>query len=117
MKEIQKEPIVHIVNISQPKKAPRKELASTNLAFESVDESLKDQIAGLDVVPNPSNLGKGVTMRLRGMTTIDDSKQPLVVMDGKILEIPDSVKIGNYDTEEQFSSLLGVKQRTSRASL
>ena len=30
-------------------------------------------------------------------------------MDGKILEIPDSVKIGNYDTEEQFSSLLGVK--------
>ena len=109
VKEIQKEPIVHIVNISQPKKAPRKELASTNLAFESVDQALQGQIAGLDVVPNPSNLGKGVTMRLRGMTTIDDSKQPLVVMDGKILEIPDSVKIGNYDTEEQFSSLLGVK--------
>ena len=109
VKEIQKEPIVHIVNISQPKKAPRKELASANLAFESVDQALQGQIAGLDVVPNPSNLGKGVTMRLRGMTTIDDSIQPLVVMDGKILEIPDSVKIGNYDTEEQFSSLLGVK--------
>ena len=73
VKEIQKEPIVHIVNISQPKKAPRKELASTNLAFESVDQALQGQIAGLDVVPNPSNLGKGVTMRLRGMTTIDDS--------------------------------------------
>ena len=109
VKEIQKEPIVHIVNTPQPKKTPRKELASANLAFESVDQALQGQIAGLDVVPNPSNLGKGVTMRLRGMTTIDDSIQPLVVMDGKILEIPDSVKIGNYDTEEQFSSLLGVK--------
>ena len=109
VKEIQKEPIVHIVNTPQPKKTPRKELASANLDFESVDQALQGQIAGLDVVPNPSNLGKGVTMRLRGMTTIDDSIQPLVVLDGKILEIPDSVKIGNYDTEEQFSSLLGVK--------
>ena len=109
VKEIQKEPIVHIVNTPQPKKTPRKELASANLAFESVNQALQGQIAGLDVVPNPSNLGKGVTMRLRGMTTIDDSIQPLVVLNGKILEIPDSVKIGNYDTEEQFSSLLGVK--------
>ncbi len=109
VKEIQKEPIVHIVNTPQPKKTPRKELASANHAFESVDQALQGQIAGLDVVPNPSNLGKGVTMRLRGMTTIDDSIQPLVVLNGKILEIPDSVKIGNYDTEEQFSSLLGVK--------
>ena len=109
VKEIQKEPIVHIVNTPQPKKTPRKELASANLDFESVDQALQGQNAGLDVVPNPSNLGKGVTMRLRGMTTIDDSIQPLVVLNGKILEIPDSVKIGNYDTEEQFSSLLGVK--------
>lgn len=108
-KEVKEEPIVHIVNTPQPKKAARKELASTNLAFESVDQALKDQIEGQNIVPNPSNLGKGVTMRLRGMTTIDDSIQPLVVMNGKILEIPDSVKIGNYDTEEQFASLLGVK--------
>ena len=109
VKEIQKEPIVHIVNTPQPKKTPRKKLASANLAFESVNQALQGQIAGLDVVPNPSNLGKGVTMRLRGMTTIDDSIQPLVVLNGKILEIPDSAKIANYDTEEQFASLLGVK--------
>lgn len=107
--EVKEEPIAHIVNTPQPKKAARKELASANLAFESVDQALQGQIAGLDVVPNPSNLGKGVTMRLRGMTTIDDSIQPLVVLNGKILEIPDSVKIGNYDTEEQFASLLGIK--------
>ena len=111
VKEIQKEPIVHIVNTPQPKKTPRKELASANLAFEPVDQALQGQIAGLDVVPNPSNLGKGVTMRLRGMTTIDDSIQPLVVLNGKILEIPDSARIENYDTEEQFASLLGVKPK------
>ena len=90
-------------------KAERQEFLAKNLAFESVDQTLQGQIAGLDVVPNSSNLGKGTTMRLRGTTTIDNSKQPLVVLNGKILEIPDSVKIGNYDTEEQFASLLGVK--------
>lgn len=110
VKEIQKEPIVHIVNTPQPKKAPRKELASTNLAFVSVDQALQGQIAGLDVVPNLSNLGKGVTLRLRGITTIDDEKQPLVVLDGQVFEIPDSAKILDYDTEEQFANLLNIKE-------
>ncbi len=137
--EVKEEPIVHIVNTPRFKQVLRKEPVLANndapateglnipareysgavqkfnmddvkdLAFESVDQSLKDQIAGLDVVPNSSHLGKGVTMRLRGITNRQKRKQPLVILDGKILEIPDSAKIANYDTEEQFASLLGVK--------
>lgn len=138
-KEVKEEPIVHIVNTPRFKNALRKELVLANndvtasrgltvshreysdkvqkfnmddvkdLAFESVDQSLKNQIAGLDVVPNSSYLGKGTTMRLRGITNRQKRKQPLVILDGKILEIPDSAKIANYDTEEQFASLLGIK--------
>lgn len=108
-KEVKEEPIVHIVNMPQAEKAAHKELAAAFPFPSDPRIPLQERIAGLDIVPNSSNLGNGTTMRLRGTTTIDDSKQPLVVLNGKILEIPDSVKIGNYDTEEQFSSLLGVK--------
>ena len=126
-KENKEEPVVHIVNTPRFKNALRKELALANndvtasrgltvshreysdkvqefnmddvkdLAFESVDQSLKNQIAGLDVVPNSSNLGKGTTMRLRGITTIDDSKQPLVVLNDNTMKGPGTKPISKEE--------------------
>ena len=81
------------------------------LPFESVDQALQGQIAGLDIVPNSGNLGSGTTMRLRGITTINGNKQPLIVLNDHIFEIPDEYKEENfedYDNEEQFSTLLSV---------
>ena len=81
------------------------------LAFESVDQALQGQIPGLDIVPNSGNLGSGTTMRLRGITTINGNKQPLIVLNDHIFEIPDEYKEENfedYDNEEQFSTLLSV---------
>lgn len=80
-----------------------------DLAKPSSDKLLQDQIASMDIVPNSSYLGAGTTMRLRGTTTIDNEKQPLIVLDGQVFEIPDSAKILDYDTEEQFANLLSVK--------
>ena len=37
------------------------------LSFESVDQALQGQIAGLDIVENSNALGKGTTMRMRGL--------------------------------------------------
>lgn len=79
------------------------------LAFESVDKPLQGQIAGLDIVPNSSALGGGITMRLRGTAVFDDKKHPLVVVNNRIVEIPDSVDYKTLDTEEQFANLLGIK--------
>ena len=79
------------------------------LAFESVDQALQGQIAGLDIVPNSGNLGSGTTMRLRGISTINGNKQPLIVLNDHIFELPDEYKEENfedYDNEEQFSTLL-----------
>ena len=81
-----------------------------DLSKPSNDKLLGDQIAGMDIVPNSSQLGAGTTMRLRGITTIDDEKQPLVVLDGQVFEIPDSAKILDYDTKEQFANLLNIKE-------
>ena len=81
------------------------------LSFESVDQALQGQIAGLDIVPNSGNLGSGTTMRLRGTTTINGNAQPLIVVNDHIFELPDDAQNVNFETmdnEEQFSTLLNV---------
>ncbi len=81
------------------------------LAFESVDQALQGQIAGLDIVANSGNLGSGTTMRLRGTTTINGNAQPLIVVNDHIFELPEDAQTVNFedmDNEEQFSTLLNV---------
>ena len=81
------------------------------LAFESVDQALQGQIAGLDIVANSGNLGSGTTMRLRGTTTINGNAQPLIVVNDHIFELPEDAQTINFedmDNEEQFSTLLNV---------
>ncbi len=80
------------------------------LAFESADQALQGQIAGLDVVANSGNLGSGMSMRLRGVTTITGSQEPLIVVDGHILENYSStdVDLQDMDNTEQFANLLSV---------
>ena len=81
------------------------------LSFESVDQALQGQIAGLDIVPNSGNLGSGTTMRLRGTSTINGNAQPLIVLNDHIFELPEDAQDINFETmdnEEQFSSLLQV---------
>ena len=78
------------------------------LAIMSADEALQGQIAGLDIVSNSGNLGSGTTMRLRGVTSINGSAEPLIVVDGNIFDNPDA----NFDfqnaNEETYASLLSV---------
>ncbi len=81
------------------------------LAFESVDQALQGQIAGLDIVANSGNLGSGTTMRLRGTSTINGNAQPLIVVNDHIFQLPDDAQTINFedmDNEEQFSTLLNV---------
>lgn len=81
------------------------------MAFESVDQALQGQIAGLDIVQNSGNLGAGTTMRLRGTSTINGNAQPLIVVNDHIFELPEDAQSINFeemDNEEQFSTLLNV---------
>ena len=81
------------------------------MAFESVDQALQGQIAGLDIVQNSGNLGAGTTMRLRGTSTINGNAQPLIVVNDHIFELPEDAQTINFEemeNEEQFSTLLNV---------
>ena len=80
------------------------------LSFETADQALQGQIAGLDIVVNSGNLGSGTSMRLRGVTSITGNQEPLIVVDGNILEDYNSTDIDLQDmeNEEQFAQLLSV---------
>ncbi len=80
------------------------------LSFESADQALQGQIAGLDVVANSGNLGSGMSMRVRGVSTISGNQEPLIVVDGHILENYEStdVDLQDMDNNEQFANLLNV---------
>ncbi len=78
------------------------------MAFTSADEALQGEIAGLDIVSNSGNLGAGTSMRLRGVSTLSGSAEPLIVVDDKIFEYNSGdIDIESAD-EEAFSSLLAV---------
>ncbi len=79
------------------------------LSFETAGEALQGQIAGLDIVANSGNLGAGTSMRLRGVTSINGSSEPLIVVDGYPLEDYNSEDFdANNMDEEKFATLLQV---------
>lgn len=79
------------------------------LSFETAGDALQGQIAGLDIVSNSGNLGSGTSMRLRGVTSINGSQEPLIVVDGYILEDYDQEEFDPEDmNEEKFATLLQV---------
>lgn len=79
------------------------------LSFTSADEALQGQIAGLDIVANSGNLGAGTSMRLRGVSSITTTSEPLIVVDGNIF---DDERAENFDwtsaTDETYAALLSV---------
>jgi len=77
------------------------------LAITTVDEALQGRIAGLDIVANSGNLGSGTSMRLRGVSGINGSMEPLIVVDGNVLETPTGSITGDMN-EEKFAQLLNV---------
>ena len=78
------------------------------LDITTVDEALQGRIAGLDIVANSGNLGSGTSMRLRGVSSINGSSEPLIVVDGNVWE----TNTNNFDfqsaNEEKFAELLNV---------
>lgn len=80
------------------------------LSFETAADALQGEIAGLDIVSNSGNLGSGSTMRLRGVSSINGNQNPLIVVDGNILEDQNTedLDLDNMDNQEQFATLLQV---------
>lgn len=79
------------------------------LAITTVDEALQGRIAGLDIVSNSGNLGSGTSMRLRGVSSINSSSEPLIVVDGNVWESDRNSGIDfSSANDEKFAELLNV---------
>jgi TonB-dependent SusC/RagA subfamily outer membrane receptor len=76
------------------------------LSMTTVDEALQGRIAGLDIVAG-GDLGKGTSMRLRGVSTITGNSEPLIVVDGNVWETNINDDVSNMN-EEKFAELLNV---------
>lgn len=83
------------------------EIGELNVA--SVDEALQGRMAGVDIMANSGDPGSGMSIRIRGITSISGNNQPMIVVDGVPLE---TVIGADFDfstaTEEEFSQLLNV---------
>ena len=78
------------------------------LSLTTVDEALQGRIAGLDIVANSGNLGAGTSMRLRGVSSINGSSEPLIVVDGNVWETNTNDFDFGSANEEKFAELLNV---------
>ena len=79
------------------------------LPVASIDEALQGRMAGVDIVANSGSPGSGMSIRIRGSTSINSSSDPLIVVDG----IPFETTISNdfdFSTadEESYSQLLNI---------
>ncbi|MDE5784887.1 MAG: SusC/RagA family TonB-linked outer membrane protein [Prevotella sp.] len=78
------------------------------LSMTTVDEALQGRIAGLDIVANSGNLGSGTSMRLRGVSSINGSSEPLIVVDGNVWETNANDFDPSSMNDEKFAELLNV---------
>ena len=79
------------------------------LSVASIDEAMQGRMAGVDIMANAGDPGSGMSIRIRGITSISGNNQPMIVVDG----IPLETEVGaDFDfstaTEEEFSALLNV---------
>jgi TonB-linked SusC/RagA family outer membrane protein len=54
----------------------------TNVPIASLDGALQGKAAGLQVIQNAGNPGNGMTVRIRGSSSLSAGNQPLYVIDG-----------------------------------
>lgn len=84
-----------------------KEIEGVQVA--SIDDALQGRIAGLDIVGNSGDPGSGSSMRIRGVTSITGSSEPLIVVNG----VPYEVQVDpNFDfansNQEQYANMLSI---------
>lgn len=73
----------------------------------SFDEMIQGKAAGLSITPNGGHPGSGGTIRIRGLSSLNGSQDPLVVVDG--------VPFGGYVNPNDIASITILKDAASAA--
>ena len=80
---------------------------------QSLDQLLKGKAAGVSVVSNSASPDAGVSIRVRGTTSLNGTNEPLYVVDGVIMSTPPSVSmfsqgLGNQNNDEDVNAMMGI---------
>lgn len=88
-------------------KVDAKELEA--LPVSSIDQALQGRMSGVDIVANSGNPGAGMSIRVRGTSSINNSADPLIVVNGLPYEstISSDFDFATAD-EENYSQLLNI---------
>jgi len=75
----------------------------------SIDEALQGRIAGVDIASNSGDPGSGMSIRIRGTSSISGIADPLIVVDGLPYEItvPSGFNFGTAD-QDGYAQLLNI---------
>lgn len=73
----------------------------------SFDQMVQGKAAGLSITPNGGHPGSGGTIRIRGLSSLNGSQDPLVVVDG--------VPFGGYVNPNDIASITILKDAASAA--
>jgi TonB-linked SusC/RagA family outer membrane protein len=79
------------------------------LPVTSIDQALQGRLAGVDIVANSGQPGSGMSIRIRGTASINNSADPLIVVNGLPYEanISSDFDFATAD-EESYSQLLNI---------
>lgn len=84
--------------------AEMEEMSST-----SIDQALQGRLSGVDITASSGDPGAAMNIRIRGISSISGSGNPLIVVDGMPLqtEIPGDFNFGSAD-EQGYAQLLNI---------
>nr|WP_294899010.1 SusC/RagA family TonB-linked outer membrane protein [uncultured Pedobacter sp.] len=79
------------------------------LASQSIDQALQGRMSGVDIGTTSGDPGAGMSIRIRGTSSINGSSNPLIVLDGLPFdtEIPSDFNFGTAD-ENGYAQLLNI---------
>lgn len=83
--------------------------ALEELQVTSIDQALAGRLAGVDFGTTSGDPGAGMSIRIRGTSSINGSAQPLIVLDGMPYEteIPSDFNFGTAD-DQGYAQLLNI---------
>lgn len=96
-----------------------------NLPVSNIDQALQGKAAGVQVMSNSGAPGGSMTVRVRGMSTLNSGQSPLYVVDGVILgdksfgkeggQVPDNKSVIDFLDPNQIESVEVLKDASATA--
>ena len=74
----------------------------------SLDQLLKGKAAGVRVLTNGNSPDAGVSIRVRGATSLNGTNEPLYVVDGVIMSTPSGASFSKGDASESVNAMMGI---------